>query len=62
MNKKARSIIIIIQSSEEIKNTFAKKNIYSKNAHTSFFLIKRKNEKKMRKSKMKCENKFAINR
>jgi hypothetical protein len=63
MNKKARSIItIIIQSSEEMKNAFAKKNILSKNVHTSFRSIKRKNEKKTKKSETKCASKFEINR
>jgi hypothetical protein len=60
MNKNARSIIIIIQSSERMKNAFAKKNIHSKNVHTSFRSIKRKNEKKIRKSETKCASKFEI--
>jgi hypothetical protein len=60
-DKKTRSIItIIIQSSERMKNAFAKKNIHSKNAHTSFCSIERKNEKKTRKSETKCESKFEI--
>jgi hypothetical protein len=61
MNKKARSIItIIIQSSEKMKNAFAEKNILSKNVHTSFRSIERRNEKKTRKSRTKCESKFEI--
>jgi hypothetical protein len=61
MNKKAKSIIIIIiQSSERMKNAFARKNILSKNAHTSFRSIERRNEKKTKKSKTKCESKFEI--
>jgi hypothetical protein len=61
MNKKARSIItIIIQSSEKMKNAFAKRNILLKDAHTSFRSIKRKNEKKIKKSKTKCASKFEI--
>jgi hypothetical protein len=61
MNKKARSIItIIIQLSERMKNAFARKNILSKNAHTSFRSIKRRDEKKTRKSETKCESKFEI--
>jgi hypothetical protein len=60
-NLKARSIItIIIQSSEKMKNAFATRNILLKNAHTSFRLMKRKNEKKIRKSETKCASKFEI--
>jgi hypothetical protein len=61
MNKKARSIItVIIQSSERIKNAFARRNILLKDAHTSFCSIERKNEKKIRKSETKCASKFEI--
>jgi hypothetical protein len=59
---RARIIIIIIQSSEKMKNAFARRNILSKNAHTSFRSIERKDEKKIRKLETKCENKFAIDR
>jgi hypothetical protein len=60
MNKKARIIIIIISSSEEMKNAFARRNILLKNAYTSFRSIERKNEKKIKKSETKCESKFEI--
>jgi hypothetical protein len=60
IKKKARKIIILIK--REMKNAFAKRNIFSKNAHTSFRSIERKNEKKIRKSETKYESKFAINR
>jgi hypothetical protein len=57
---KARTIIILIR--REMKNAFARRNILSRNAHTSFRSIGRKNEKKIRKLETKCESKFAINR
>jgi hypothetical protein len=50
MNKKARSIIIIIQSSEEMKNAFAKKNILSRNVHTSSNSIEKENETRTKMS------------
>jgi hypothetical protein len=59
---RARIIIIIIQSSGRMENAFAGKNIHSKNVHTSFRSIERRDEKKTRKSETKCGSKFAIDR
>jgi hypothetical protein len=57
-NLRARTIIILIR--RRMKNAYARKNIHSKYAHTSFRSIERKNEKKIRKSERKYESKFEI--